>query len=150
MFGGAWPQGLLDQGSQTFSLAGLTMRPGSLQAASPVGALGDHLQVCLWKGTHQDGLRVGHPLRVRQQGVGGRRACPLGVCLCSHLWRACSSFHLPGLPLHSASFAPPALRVQEGRQPRYRFPCQHLSLSLPVCSHPSVSLHFGAVPEPFA
>lgn len=53
------------------------MKPGSLKAASPMGALVDHLQVCLWEGTHQDDLRLGHILPVPQQGDGGQAGLSL-------------------------------------------------------------------------
>lgn len=117
-----------------------------------MGALVDHLQVCLWEGTHQDDLRLGHILPVPQQGDGGQAGLSLLIPPPPSEPEAAS--HFPGLPIHTVSPAPQpwvaGMDVQKGNCLATTSPASIFSLSLPVCSYPSVSLHVGAVPKPFA
>lgn len=101
---------------------------------------------------------MGHILPGHQQGSREQECLSPGVF--AHLMsEPATASAFPGLPPHAAllcfALLPPALGGMKGYSGReaalLHSPCQqHLFLLPAVCSHPSVCLHFGAVPMPFA
>lgn len=133
----------LDPSPSETRVPGASTSHSHCEARIPVGTLVGRMQVCLWRG---------HSRMIWGQEPG--RSVPRVGCLCSAHWRAHRSFRLPRPAPSAASIASEALVMwrsfQEGKQPCATSPAGIFSLSLPVCSHPSVCLHLGAVPMPFA
>lgn len=110
----------------------------------PVGTSVAHMQVCLWRG---------HSRMIWGQETGG--SVPGGGL--SLLIPPAGPPQLPIAPTCPLTLhpLPPWLMWCEGTFRKRSSlaatsPASIFSLSLPVCSHPSVCLHLGAVPMPFA